>query len=267
MVGKDEACGPRTLMRGLGILEALHGAGRQGLRITEIVGLTGISRPTVYRFLEALEYSGYVHEMSSHARRFVFNYQRFQKPTLDERHPGRPLKAVLKRISLHTGDSSFLVHRENGISHCIHRETGSYPVQVLAVAIGHRQPLGVGAAGLALLSSLPPDEIDRVLEINRERLPRYGGMTEARMRQLIRMTQERGWSVVGNSAVPGIVGVGVPILHDTGAPLFGVSVSSTLERMSLKRQQERVEIMRKELAALSLDEAKRPSLQGLQRIG
>ncbi|WP_227163463.1 IclR family transcriptional regulator, partial [Lactiplantibacillus plantarum] len=65
----------------------------------------------------------------------------------------RGLRPVLRQISDVSGDSAFLICRAGGDSLCLHREVGNYPVQVLAVTIGHRQPLGVGAAGLALLGA------------------------------------------------------------------------------------------------------------------
>src|SRR3546814_18078509 len=95
------------------------------------------------------------------------------------------LKPGLKRISTITGNSSFLVRRDDAISLCVHREIGSYPVQVLAVTIGHRQPLGVGAAGLALLAALPADEAEALMQQNREALRSYGHMTVAHMRLLV----------------------------------------------------------------------------------
>ena len=243
--------GPKTFARGLSILEELYKAGDEGLKITDIAALTNIHRPTVYRFLDVLTSQGFAVEVVTDARRFVFNFQKLNLISHRKNSLER-LKLALKRISLLTGNSSFLVCREGGISHCIHRETGSYPVQVLAVPIGHRQPLGVGAAGLALLSSSSQESIDLVLAINKDQLSHFGGMTEARMRQLIKNTQERGWSVVGNAVVPGIVGVGISILEKSGQPIFGVSVSSTLERMPLEEQRRTVAIMRAEITELSI---------------
>lgn len=247
--------GPKTFARGLAILEELYKAGDEGLKITDIAALTNIHRPTVYRFLDVLTNQGFAVEVVTDARRFVFNFQKLNSITQKKSNLDC-LKLALKRISLLTGNSSFLICREGGISHCIHRETGSYPVQVLAVPVGHRQPLGVGAAGLALLSSSSQESIDLILALNKDQLSHFGGMTEARMRQLIQNTQERGWSVVGNAVVPGIVGVGIPILEKSGQPIFGVSVSSTLERMSLEEQRRTVAIMRAELAELPIGSSK-----------
>jgi len=239
--------GPKTFKRGLQILEALWAAGDEGLRITDIAALTGIQRTTIYRFLSVLVEQGYALPTADN-RVFAFNYAHFTGNPNTTYSLDR-LKPVVARISAQTGDSCFLVRREGADSLCIHREVGSYPLQVLAVTIGHRQPLGVGAAGLALLANLPKDDIRQILAANKNVLPKFGGMTCEQMEKLIRSTQERGWSAVGNAAVPGVLGVGVPILHRSGHAIFAVSVSSVMDRMPMKRQRTIVELIKEELAS------------------
>lgn len=236
---------PKTFLRGLLIMEELHKAGRHGLRIPEIAKRTGVQRSTVYRYLDALIQRDFVHVIDD-TQTFVFNDTRFMPDVPDESYLNT-LKACLRRISDITGDSSFLVRRDGGDSLCLHRELGSYPVQVLGVDIGHRQPLGVGSAGLALLSNLRQDDIEELLSLNTPRLADYGGMTRKHMERLIASTRERGWAVVGNAAVAGILGVGVPVPHRSGYPVFAISVSSVLERMPLKRQRFVVDVIRHEM--------------------
>jgi len=119
---------------------------------------------------------------------------------------------------------------------------------VLAVTVGHRQPLGVGAAGLALLAALPPAEADEVVTQNEQALRAYGGMTGVQMRRLVENTRDRGWSVVGNAAVPGVLGVGVAVCDTSGYPRLAVSVSSLIDRMQAPRQRSIAELIRNQLA-------------------
>lgn len=240
--------GPKTLRRGLQILDALRAAGSEGLKITDIAGRTGVHRPTVYRFLDVLLDMGYVRELARE-RVFVFNQDGFHPDPQALRI--ERFKPVLRRISAECGDSSFLVCREQADSVCLHREIGSYPVQVLAVTVGHRQPLGVGAAGLALLANLPKPDIHAILDANAHKLEKFGGMSCEQMRRLVQSTQERGWSVVGNAAVPGVLGVGIPVSQRSGRVEFAISVSSMIDRMPAKRQREIVELIKRELALLS----------------
>lgn len=242
---------PKTFIRGLIIMEALRKAGMHGLRIPDIARETGVQRSTVYRYLDALIEMDYVHVIDD-KQTFVFNDARFMATMPDAPYLDA-LKACLRRISDITGDSSFLVRRDNGDSLCLHRELGSYPVQVLAVDVGHRQPLGVGSAGLALLSSLREDDVDELLSLNAPRLANYGGMTRKHMERLIASTRERGWAVVGDAAVSGILGVGAPVPHPSGYPIYAISVSSMLERMPLKRQHFIVDVIRQEITRATDD--------------
>lgn len=249
------ASGPKTFARGLRIMEALRTAGDEGLKIADIAAVTGVQRTTVYRFLDVLVGEGYVHR-SADERVYVFNHDRFAAPCSPSQNQTiELLKPVLQRVSEQTGDSSFLVHREGPDSVCIHREVGSYPLQVLAVTVGHRQPLGVGAAGLALLAYLPAADMRQVLDDNADRLPAFGGMTREQMERLIGSTLERGWSAVGNAAVRGVLGVGVPIWRRPGYPAFAMSVSSVMDRMPLSRQRDIVALIRKELARVGMSVA------------
>ncbi len=241
---------PKTFIRGLRIMEILRNAGAAGLSIPTIAKLSDIERTTVYRYIDVLVAQGYVHPAGAD-RIYVFNHERFLQKSVLHQSVER-LKPVLQRISAECGDTSFLIRRDGGDSWCVHREVGSYPVQVFSVTLGHRQPLGVGSAGLALLANLPRHEIDEVLRINQDRLRKFGRMTVNQLEHLINATLERGWAVVANAAVPGVLGVGVPIFGRLGIPVFAVSVSSIMERMPIKRQRFIVDLIKKELAAVDL---------------
>lgn len=158
-------------------------------------------------------------------------------------------RSVLRRISDATGDASFLVVRRGCKSLCVHREIGHYPVQVLVVSSGHRQPLGVGAAGLALLAALPEEDAQRVIERNEPALNHYGEITAAQMTELVKETRERGWASLGNTAVPGALGVGMAWYGADGLPKVGVSVASLVDRMPWHRQLWIAELLREQLAA------------------
>ncbi|OZI60490.1 IclR family transcriptional regulator domain-containing protein [Bordetella genomosp. 11] len=156
-------------------------------------------------------------------------------------------RPILRRISDATGDSVFLVARRGSESLCVHREVGRYPVQVLVVTKGHRQPLGVGAAGLALLASLPADQAESVIEKNRPDLVLYGDMTALQLAGLVEETRRRGWASLGNTAVPGALGVGMAWREAGGRIRLAVSVASVVDRMPLHRQQRIVDLLRTQL--------------------
>lgn len=243
-----EAAGslPRTLRRGLQVLGALRDAGPDGLHVVEVAQATGLQRPTVYRYLDVLVEEGYA-QRNPRTKRFGIAMDWAPQPDAHG-HAVRRLQPVLRHISDITGDSTFLICRAGSDSLCLHREVGNYALQVLSVTIGHRQPLGVGAAGLALLAALPANEASELIAQNDKALRAYGGMTAAQMHRLVDNTRDRGWSVVGNSAVPGALGVGVPVLDERGYPVLAISTCTMIDRIPASRQRQIAEQMRAAVA-------------------
>lgn len=244
--------GPSTFRRGLEVLESLRLAGEQGLTIPEIVSAVGMQRSTTYRFLDVLVGFGCV-TRDALTRRYTVTAA-WAAPERSHEAVIEHAKKALRRISDLTGDSAFLICRAGADSLCIHREVGSYPLQVLTVAAGHRQPLGVGAAGLAFLAALPQEEVSALIEQNKTRLSAYGGMTSEQLQLLVNTTRDRGWSIVGNTAVQGVLGVGVALRDLTGRPLLAISVSSVIDRMPVARQKTIADWITGSLASESLSQ-------------
>jgi DNA-binding IclR family transcriptional regulator len=209
-----------------------------------------LERATVYRLLATLIDTGYV------AQRGRFRYVAGPRATTLAAASSEPsdlavrLQPVLARLSADCGDAAFAVLRDGSLSRCIARQIGSYPVQILAVQIGTRQPLGVGAAGLALLAALEVDESASITAANAPALGGYGGMTQGRLELLVRATRERGWSVVGNHAVRGALGVGMAVRGADDSPLAAISVAASIGRMPRERQQLIAKTMREVLSAI-----------------
>lgn len=241
--------GTRALRRGLTLLDAILAGGRDGLRVVDLCRAAGLERPTVYRLLATLIDCGYVAQRGRF--RYVSGPRLAAMPQRDgSTQLAEKLRPVLARISGACGDAAFAIVRDGSLSRCIARHVGTHPVQVLVIQVGTRQPLGVGAAGLALLSALPDDTVGEIIAGNADTLGQYGGMTPERMRILIRATRERGWSVIGNHATRGALAVGMAVHNRDGEPVAGISVATTLARMPRDRQQLIARLMREAVGTL-----------------
>lgn len=234
----------RALRRGLLLLDTLQRAGDAGLRVVELCGACGLQRATVHRLLATLLDTGHVQR----AGRFHYTAARRDAQAARPANLAQRIAPVLARVSKACGDAAFAVVREGHSSWCIARHVGTYPVQILSVQVGARQPLGVGAAGLALLAALPDDEAGAAIHAHGVVLGRYGGMTPERLELLVRSTRERGWSVVGNHAVQGALGVGRAVRDADGRPLAGISVAASTDRMTSQRQRWIAALMKDALA-------------------
>ncbi|MCQ9615759.1 IclR family transcriptional regulator [Paenalcaligenes niemegkensis] len=244
------ATGPRTLRRGLQILQTLQAHDDNGLSVTEISRLTGLQRPTIYRLLAALTETEFVHAVGR-TRRYAATKVRL--PVIAE--PSNRIvdiaKPLMRELAEQVGDAVFLVVREGNSSTTLWREIGSYPVQILATYVNKVQPLGVGSASMAILAKLDDQSIDDIIQANQEQLEHYGGMTQREMRQLIANTRTRGYSVVGNYAVRGALGVGSALCDAQGKPILGLSVTAITERMPSRRQKEIAQMLESTLATLA----------------
>jgi DNA-binding IclR family transcriptional regulator len=235
----------RALRRGLLLLDTLQRAGDAGLRVVELCRACSLQRATVHRLLATLLDTGHVQRSG----RFHYVAAARREPQAAEPSDlARRIAPVLARISKACGDAAFAVVREGHSSWCVARHVGTYPVQILSVQVGARQPLGVGAAGLALLAALTGDEAEAAINAHGVVLARYGGMTPERLELLVRSTRERGWSVVGNHAVQGALGVGRAVCDAEGQPMAGISVAASTERMTRQRQRWIAGLMKDALA-------------------
>ncbi|MBX3610846.1 MAG: helix-turn-helix domain-containing protein [Hydrogenophaga sp.] len=234
----------QTLSRGLALMDAILAGPQEGMRVVALCRLTGLERATVHRLLSALQAARYVSVVS----RFHYGpgerWKGLMPSTRQRADLAERLSPVLASVSEGCGDAAFAIVRDGGLSHCIARHVGSYPIQILVIQIGTRQPLGVGGAGLALLAALDDREVEAVLEVNASNLALYGGLTESRLRALVAATRERGWSVVGNHATRGVLAVGLPVLDRAGDVVAGISVASTEARMTREHQRKIVRLIR-----------------------
>ncbi|MGB6105331.1 MAG: IclR family transcriptional regulator [Pusillimonas sp.] len=241
--------GPRTLRRGLQVLRILRDNPDTGLNVTELARLTDLQRPTIYRLLAALIEEDFVKSISG-TKRFAANHRsatpaRNHDPRIELAMP------VMQKLASQTGDAVFLVVRDGHESVSLWREIGPYPVQILATFAGKRQPLGVGSGGMALLAKLDDAVVEDIITNNSNQIEQYGGMTMREMRQLVQNTRTRGYSVVGNYAVRGALGVGCALCDKRKKPYLAISVTAITDRMPATRQREIAGLIQEGLKTLA----------------
>lgn len=245
----NTAPGPRTLRRGLQVLRALQEGPGSGLTVTDLARHTGLQRPTIYRLLAALTESGFARNISG-SKRFTAN-ESSALPCIEQDSRIALALPVMQRLAAVTGDAVFLVVRDGYQSVSLWREIGAYPVQILATFAGKRQPLGVGSGGMALLARLDDATVEDIIVHNSNEIEQYGGMTTREMRQLVVNTRTRGYSVVGNYAVRGALGVGCALCNDKGQPRLAISVTAITERMPATRQREIAQLIQDGLKTIA----------------
>src|SRR5690606_17162906 len=102
----------------------------------------------------------------------------------------------IKQLAELTGDTVFLVARTGFEGVCIDRQEGSFPIRVFVMDIGRRRPLNIGAANIAMLSTLSDEEVRRICLVNKEKVeanyPRY---TESELWEKIQHRRQKGFVI------------------------------------------------------------------------
>ena len=230
--------GTQTLERGLELFKLVAAHHPAGLRLTDLADLSGLERPTVHRLVACLMREGLVAQNEAGKRHVLGQYcQQLAAASRNEMPVQHTYGPLIEEIAQATGDATFLVVQSGFDTLCIARAVGTYVIQALAVNVGHRQPIGVGAGGLAMLAAMPARDAEALIRTNRERLPYYRNLSMAALKAMVAQARADGYSVIGDYAVSGVVGVGVALHDAMGNIIGGVSVASIKSRMNKERQE------------------------------
>ena len=167
--GSASVRGTQSVQRAVGVLRCIASMS-PGPRLGQIAEALEIDLGTAHRIVKGLSFEGLIQRRPETRRyelgRVVYEVGLAAAPAFPLRDLCRP---VLDRLAQRTGDSIFLLVRSGLDAVCLERVEGGFPVQAHTLNVGARRPLGVGAAGMALLMSLPAAEVESVLIANAER--------------------------------------------------------------------------------------------------
>ncbi len=240
--------GAQSIDRAIWVLKEIASHNSGGLTLAQAARQSGLKVPTVHRILSALCEHGLAMQKNPGKEYFLgqlayelglaanchFNLRELCGP-------------VLSRLSRATGDTVFFTTRSGPDSVVIERKEGSYPIKVLTQMVGERRPLGSTVAGVALLATLSEPEAEDLIAKNRERLSRYGMLSEKVLRQMLERSRKLGYALNDEDLIPEVTGIGVAIPTRLGTPYAALSIVGLKHRLAGAR--------RKEIAALLAEEA------------
>ena len=250
------ATGVQSIERTIAIVRAVAQFHREGARLVDISRSLGITTPTAHRILQALVRAGWV-EQDQQRRRFYLGVEihalgLVAAPADELIDVGR---RAVSRLAEQVGDTVYFQVRAGYDSVCLARCEGSYPVKILTVDVGMRQPLGMGAGNVAILAALPDAELDEVVKANLRELKTYAAkgavLDEVWFRDAVSLTRRCGHSLVQDTFIPGMAAVGMPIIA-RGAPVGALSVAAITDRLQEGRRAKVVAALQKEVRAIEV---------------
>ncbi len=234
------------------LLRLLGESGPGGSRLTEIAARAGLPRPSAHRLLRALASEGAV-AFDPHSKRYTLGLELFLLAAragdrLGLRELARP---VLLRLTASLGETLFLLVHNGYDAVCIERSAGPLPIRSFTGDIGGRVPLGVGQGSTAILAFLPDEEQKEIIRHNLPRLHEAGGIDEASLRASLAKVRREGYCGDWSGLIPGMAGLGVPILNASGRAVAALTIGTTTDRLPPERRAVIAEMLRHEAALIA----------------
>jgi DNA-binding IclR family transcriptional regulator len=226
---------------------------RRGWLIADLVMKSGLTRPTVYRLLSALQATALI-EQDPMSKRWYLGPETYVLGTLASTrfNVERIAHEFVIRIADETGESAFLSIRRRAECICLVREEGTYPIRTHVLQAGDRLPLGVGSAGLAILAALEEAEIHATLEANRELISRrYPKYSMRLIKEHVAQTRKAGYAINRGLLLAGSWGIAAAVRDIGGMPYAALSITAIEDRLQGKRQAELGRLLVQEAARLT----------------
>ena len=211
------------LEKGLQIIEAFNDT-HPRLTASTAARRTGITRTATRRYLRTLEHLGYV-ESDGHLFWLTPRVLRLGWSYFDSAKIPRAVQPYLQRLSLSLGGAAyFAVMDENDIVFVA--RDGSNLVQNVGYVLGARIPANLSSAGIAILSTYSPEEVDHWLT-GRKFVPYspFTATTEDAVRELINKARSNGYALLEQQIAQRVRGIAVPIRTRDGIVVGLISVS------------------------------------------
>jgi DNA-binding IclR family transcriptional regulator len=219
----------QTLIRGLSVLEALAAAEGSALGATQLAARVNLDKTTTIRLVRTLCDTGYVEQNPAtkgySLTRKVLRLSAVLTWELDLRALVRPhLLALRDRFN----ETAHLGCLDHGQVRYVDRVESQQPIRMTS-AIGQLVPLHTTALGKAILSALPDDTRDALIE-GLEFSPEIPGLPFANPEELVEdlmLTRERGYAVGFIQALS----IAAPLRGGKTNVLGAISVSGPKFRM------------------------------------
>jgi DNA-binding IclR family transcriptional regulator len=217
-------------------LDALASGGKRGLRLTDVVNVTGLNKTVAHRCLNGLVANGLATFDADTSRFFLGDrifawvaraHERFE---IAER-----AQPYIESLAAELADTLYFSLRRGDESICFGRAEGSFPIKTLTLNVGARRPLGVGGGSLAIAAFQDDAEVARLTrEHSAARLTfRY---TDDMFRDDIVKARAEGFASTEGYFIKGMTGIGVPIRNRAGKPVASISIAAITVRLEQPRR-------------------------------
>jgi IclR family pca regulon transcriptional regulator len=227
-----------SLARGLAVIQAFSQTKRQ-LTISQVSGKTGFSRAAVRRCLYTLSKLGFAGSEDNrhfHLRPRVLTLGHSYISSMPLAVAAQP---VLEHVSQVLHESCSIATLDGPEIVYIARANVTR-IMSIDLGVGSRLPAFCTSMGRILLADLPAGSLEEL--ISRIQFKRYTERTvigAEKLRQILRIVQRNGYSIIDQELEYGLRSMAVPIRNPTGKVVAALNVGAHAQRVSLQDLQTR----------------------------
>ena len=223
----------QSVDRALMVLEILGKLGTAG--VTEIATELGVHKSTVSRLVAVLESRGFVEQLSDRGKyRLGFALVRLAGSTSAQMDLAKQSQVICDKLAEQCGETTNIAILDG--DRIINIVEAHGPAEVtLRTWVGQNCPAHATSSGKALLSALPPDAVDRLLEAPLVAFTPNTITESAVLATELVDIRRRGWASVCEELEIGLNAVGVPVRDSSGKVIAALSVSGPAYRLQPSR--------------------------------
>jgi len=227
-----------SLARGLAVVQTFSQTKRD-LTISQISGMTGFSRAAVRRCLYTLvklSFAGTDDNRHYYLRPRVLTLGHSYISSMPLAAAAQPILDHVSRVlrescSIATLDGTEIVY--------IARANVTR-IMSIDLGVGSRLPAFCTTMGRILLANLTPDELDEVLsQVEFKRFTERTVISAEKLRQVLRIVQRNGYSIIDQELEHGLRALAVPIRNPVGKVVAALNVGVHAQRVSIQELQTR----------------------------
>lgn len=247
--------GTQTLLRGLGVIQAVAGGARD---LKEIARLSGTTRSTTHRLASCLVEERYLRVLPQVGYLLGPKLIELGFQAREEVPLAMLARPYLDQLSELTGDTVHLAVRDGDEVLYLHKNPGRNGPEMRS-RVGHRMPLARTGIGKALLLDSGEAEWQRLYDLSlpaagRNPLwPNHQEQSWEQIRQRMLEYVEGGYAYDLEDNEPSIRCVAAPIRDASKQIVAGISIASTVPYMPLEKMAGLVPLIKETAARLSAE--------------
>lgn len=247
--------GTQTLLRGLGVVQAVADGARD---LKEIARRIGTTRSTTHRLASCLVEERYLRVLPQVGYLLGPKLIELGFQAREELPLAMLARPYLDELSQLTGDTVHLAVRDGDEVLYLHKNPGRNGPEMRS-RVGHRMPLARTGIGKALLLDSPESEWQRLYEISLPEVarnplwPAHQEQSWEQVRQRMHEYVEGGYAFDLEDNEPSIRCVAAPIRDASKHIVAGISIASTVPYMPLEKMAELVPLIKQVAARLSAE--------------